>query len=186
MTENSDERFGRPTAEIIEIHLRNQRRIDVVVAGPIEGAAIAAQDMTFEILEAHGTKPQPPELARRMQQIQMQPGRECRDGSRHAIARLEQRPVKTFSVKCHKHGPFLHALGEFEQQRMFFIEIAHEELLDLQASRVPPRDANHERIRAGAAREAGRFRVQEEPLFGIDRGLHGIRRIRGLRKQQGK
>ena len=69
---------------------------------------------------------------------------------------------------------------------MLFIEIAHEELLDLQASRVPPRDANHERIRAGAAREAGRFRVQEKPLFGIERGLHGISRIRGLGKKQGK
>ena len=76
VTENSHERFGRPSAQIIEIHLRNQRRIDVVVARPIERAAIAAQNMTFEILEAHRTKPQPPELARGMQQIQMQLGRE--------------------------------------------------------------------------------------------------------------
>src|SRR5579863_8986256 len=101
--------------------------------------------MPLEILEPHGTKPQPPKLARRMQQIQMQLGREWGNGSRHAIARLEQRPVKTFSVECHEDGPFLHALGKFEQQRMFLIEIAHKELLDLKASRVPPGDADHKR-----------------------------------------
>ena len=149
--------------------MRDQRRIDVVVAGPIERAAIAAQNMALEILEAHRTEPQPPELARGMQQIQMHLGRECRDGSRHAIARLKQRPVKTFSVERHEDGALLHALGKFEQQRMLFIEIAHEELLDLQAARVPPRDAHHERIRAGAAREAGRFRVEKQPLFRIER-----------------
>ncbi len=71
VAENSRERLGRSSAEIIEIHLRNQRGIDVIVARPFERAAVAAQNMPLEILEAHGTEPQPPELARGMQQIQM-------------------------------------------------------------------------------------------------------------------
>ncbi len=79
VAENSDQRLGRPSAQIIKIHLRNQRGIDVIVARPFERAALAAQDVPLQILEAHRTKPQPPELARRMQQIQMHLGVKMRE-----------------------------------------------------------------------------------------------------------
>ena len=68
-----------------------------------EAAWMAGQNMPLEIFKAHGTQPQTPELARRMQQVQMQFGRECRDGSRHAIARIEQRPVKSFAIERYEH-----------------------------------------------------------------------------------
>src|SRR5580692_9641997 len=98
-------------------------------------------------------------MPRRMQQIEMQLGRACGDGARHAIARLEQRPVKTFPVEGYENRPLLHTLGKLEQKRVFLIQIAHEELLDLQSARVPPGDAHHERVRARASREAGSFRI---------------------------
>ena len=53
---------------------------------------------------------------------------------------------------------------------MFFGEVAHEELLDLEAAGVPPSDADEEGVGAGAAREAGGFRVEEEPARGIFEG----------------
>ena len=170
VAENSRERLGGPSAQVIEIHLRDQRRIDVIVAGPFEGAPAAREDVALQVLQAHRTEPQPPELARGMQQIQMHLGRKGRHAARHAVARFEQWPVEAFTIERHQHGPLLHALGEFEQQRMLFIEIAHEELLDLQAARIPPRDADQKRIRAGASGKAGRFRVQKQPLFGVERG----------------
>src|SRR4029077_19555976 len=56
------------------------------------------------------------------------------------------------------------ARGKFVEQGILLREVAHEELLDLQATGIPPRYANKERVRARAAREAGRFRVEEKPL----------------------
>ena len=53
------------------------------------------------------------------------------------------------------------------QQRVFLGEVAHKELLDLQSTRIPPREANQKRVRAGAAREAGSFRIEEKPFFRV-------------------
>src|ERR1700687_5624973 len=51
--------------------------------------------------------------------------------------------------------------------RIFFSKIAHEELLDLQFARIPPRQTNQESVRTGATGEAGSFRVEEKPFFWI-------------------
>src|SRR5438132_635723 len=50
---------------------------------------------------------------------------------------------------------------------MFLGEVAHKELLDLQSAGIPPCETNQKRVRAGAPREAGGFRVEEKPFFWI-------------------
>jgi len=40
-------------------------------------------------------------------------------------------------------------------------------LLDLQSARIPPRQTNQKCVRAGAAGEAGGFRIEEKPFFRI-------------------
>ena len=50
---------------------------------------------------------------------------------------------------------------------MLFGVIAHEKLLDLEASGVPPREADQERVRARAAGQARGFGVEKKPLIGI-------------------
>jgi hypothetical protein len=142
--------------------------------------------MAFEVLEAHRSEAQPPKLARGMQQIQMRFGSGGANCPRHAVACFEQRPIETLSIKRDENRPNGHALGEFQQQRMLLIEIAHEELLHLQAARIPPRNAHQKRIRAGASGEACCLRVQKQPLFGVNRRFERVFRVRILRQQQGK
>ena len=50
---------------------------------------------------------------------------------------------------------------------MLFAVLAHEELFDFEAARVPPGDADQERICARAAGDAGRFRIEKKPLLRI-------------------
>jgi len=69
---------------------------------------------------------------------------------------------------------------------MFFREVAHKELLDLQSASIPPCQTNQECIRPGASREAGSFRVEEKPFFWIfqcGKRFAGERFVAGARKQ---
>ncbi len=50
---------------------------------------------------------------------------------------------------------------------MFFREVAHEKLLGLQSARIPPRQTNQKRVRAGPAGKARSFRIEEKPFFRI-------------------
>ena len=50
---------------------------------------------------------------------------------------------------------------------MLLALLAHEKLLDFEAARVPPGDADEKGIRASASREAGGFRIEEKPLRGL-------------------
>jgi len=50
---------------------------------------------------------------------------------------------------------------------MFFSKVTHKKLLDLQTARIPPRQTNQKSVRAGAACEAGGFRIEEKPFFWI-------------------
>jgi hypothetical protein len=54
--------------------------------------------------------------------------------------------------------------------------VAHEELLDLQAARIPPRDTYQERVRTRAASEAGSLCVKEEPIVLVSRFVWSVRR----------
>jgi len=47
------------------------------------------------------------------------------------------------------------------------VKIAKEELFDLQATCVPPRQSHKKGVSAGAAGEAGGFCIEEQPFFGI-------------------
>ena len=98
----------------------------------------------------------------------MQKWGEDGNGARHAIACFEQRPVKTFPVKCYEDRTLLKTLGQFQQHGMFFVKIAQEKLLNLQAAGIPPGDAHHERIGSRASREARGLRIEEEPLSRVD------------------
>src|SRR5690242_19776666 len=67
VAENSGERLGGAAAEVIKIHLRDQRGVNVIVPRPFQRAAIAAEDVPFEIPQAHRSEPRSPKLARGMQ-----------------------------------------------------------------------------------------------------------------------
>src|ERR1700726_2737530 len=147
MPKNSRKRLSGPAAKIVKIHLRNQRRVNVIVPRPFEHTVLAAEDVPFKFFETHRSKARPPKLACGMQQIKVQLGCAGQNSARHAVARFEQRPVETFSVEGYEHGALGHSLGQFEQKRMLLIEIAHKELLDLQSAGIPPREAHKECIR---------------------------------------
>jgi len=99
-------------------------------------------------------KRRPPQLARGMQQIEMRRERGRPDCARHAIARFKQRPIETFPIECDEHGSLGEARGQFEQHGMLFSVVAHEKLLDLKASGIPPGEADQERVCTRAARQA--------------------------------
>ena len=99
---------------------------------------------------------------------------------RHQVATFEQRPVECFPVKRHQHRTFRNSCGKLQQHRVLLRKIAHHELLELQASRVPPRDSDQECIRASSAGESRGLRVQKKPflwIFGCRAPLLRSRRI---------
>jgi len=108
------------------------------------------------------------------------------DCSRHAVARIEQRPVKRLPIERDQNAPLGHAFLQRLQQRMLLVEIAHEELLDLQTTRFPPGNAHKKRIHPGAARKAGGFRIEKKPLARIACEPRITFRIGTPRKQQPK
>ena len=71
-------------------------------------AAMESQYVLFELREPHGPQPNPPQIARRMQKIEMRPQLGHFDLARHAVARFEQRPIERFAVERHQHA----ALGD--------------------------------------------------------------------------
>ena len=166
--EDRDERIWRAAAEIVEIHLRNQLGDEI-------GAAMKTEDMLFEFGETDGAEAQSPKIARGMQEIEMgaQGGRA--NHARHAIARFEQRPIEGFSVERDEDGALRDAFGERGEKRVLLALFAHEELLDFETTCIPPGDADHEGISAGAAGESRCFGIEEEPLRGIGDGGRCVR-----------
>src|SRR5580704_4930963 len=66
---------------------------------------------------------------------------------------------------------------------MFFGVVAHEKLFDFKAASIPPRDADEECVRAGAAGEAGGFGVEKKPFGRI---FGEFRRVVAGAKRRGK
>src|ERR1700693_2324355 len=66
---------------------------------------------------------------------------------------------------------------------MLLCKIAHEQLLDLQTSGIPPSQTNQESVSSGAASETGCLSVQKKPLLGIfqrrARDAKSLRRVVG-------
>ncbi len=160
--EDGDERLRRPSAQKIEIHRRNQ-------LGHHIRPTIPSQDVPLQLRESHRAKPQPPQIPRRVQKIQVCARRRRGNRARHPVACFQQRPVERFPVECHEHRPLRHAFPERHEQRMFLAVLAHEKLLYLQPARVPPRQAHKECIRSAASRQSRRFRVQKKPLPRVPR-----------------
>ena len=167
VVEDAHERLGRATAEKIEINLRDELGDDV-------GSAIAAKDVALEFAEADGADAQAPEVARGVEEVEVGAGGGRGERASHAIAGLDQRPVERFAVKGDQDGALSHAFLKGEEDGVLVGVIAHEELLDLQAAGIPPSEADEKRIRAGAAREAGGFGVEEEPGGGVGGVFGGV------------
>ena len=108
-----------------------------------------------------------------MQKIEMGAQLRRANRARHAIARLEQRPVEGFAVEGDEHGPLGDALGQGGEQRMFVAVVTHEQLLDFEAAGIPPGNADEKRIRARPPGYSGGLRVEEKPLARIGDFLCG-------------
>ncbi len=121
-----------------------------------------------------------------MQQIQVRRKPRHGDRSRHREAVFEQWPIERLAVEGDQYGPLRNARGDFVQNRMLLAEIAHEKLLDLQRTRVPPRQSNQKRVGTRAARQASGFRIEKKPFRWIgERRPHalGKRVVPATRKQ---
>jgi len=133
---NSHHWLRRSPTQIVEVMLRNLGRRNVVFAVPAEPPRI--EDAPFKFREPHAAQAQPPQRARRMQQVQV--SRQLRGSHRagHGKAIFEQRPVERFAVEGHQDLPFLYPFREFLKQGIFFREVAHQELFDLQSPGILP------------------------------------------------
>src|SRR5262249_55648544 len=117
------------------------------------------KNLSLEFNQANGTKPDFPKCSSRMQQIEMSRQLRRRNSPRHCESAFQQRPIKRFSVECHQYGPFGKSLREFAKDGVFIRKVAHEELLDLQAARIPPCDAGQERVSSRSSSKASCFRI---------------------------
>src|SRR6266702_6861516 len=97
-----------------------------------------------------------------MQQVEMRGQARRGDGASHGEAIFEQRPIERFAVEGDEYGAVGNAGCEFVKQGMLFGKVTHKELLDLQSTGIPPRQADEKSVRAGAPGEARRFRVEEK------------------------
>src|SRR5262249_23633420 len=94
------------------------------------------------------------------------------DRARRGEAVLEQGPIEGFAIKGNQHRPLRNTCGKSVENGMLLNEITHDELLDLNSSGVPPRDADEKCVRARAASNARGFGIQKQPSCGIGkRGL---------------
>ena len=108
------------------------------------------------------------------------------DRARHCKTVFEQRPVKRFPVKRNKHRPFRDAHRKFLEQRIFFGEIPHKELLDLQSPGIPPRQPDKKGVGTGSSRQAGCFRIEEQPsrwIFERRSRFSGKKLVAGTREK---
>src|SRR5215472_6562871 len=80
---------------------------------------------------------------------------------RHAVARLQQRPIEGLTIETHQYRPFGHSFCKRHQNRMLLAVLAHKKLFDLKPTRVPPCNANEKWIRSRTAAKTGGFRVQK-------------------------
>ncbi len=163
--DDAGEGLAGAAAKIVEIKLRNERGRDIIVATPAESGCV--QDVTLELDKPDRAEAQAPQRPRRMQQIEMRGELRNANGAGHGEAIFQERPIEGFAVESDEDRTFGDASGKLLEERIFLVEIAKEELFDLEAAGVPPGEADEECVSAGAAGEAGGLGVQEEPFVGI-------------------
>ncbi len=101
--------------------------------------------MFFEMAKLGTADLEFPDFTGRMQKIQMGMKARRRNPARHFEAAHQQGPIEAFSVKGYEHRPFAYPSRQFEQHRIFFTGIAHEELFDLNPAGIPPCQADKKR-----------------------------------------
>ena len=163
--DHAGEWLAGAAAKIVEIELRDERGRDIIVATPAKSRCV--QDVTLELDKPDGAEAQAPQRPRRMQQIEMRGELRNVNDAGHGEAIFQERPIESFAVESDEDGTFGDAGGKLLEKRIFLVEVAKEELFDLEAAGVPPGEADEECIGAGAAGEAGSLCVEEEPFVGI-------------------
>ncbi|OLC99488.1 MAG: hypothetical protein AUH86_02260 [Acidobacteria bacterium 13_1_40CM_4_58_4] len=108
---DSRKRARASASQIIEVILRDQSRLHIVLAAPAEPRGV--EDVAFEFHQPNRTQAQLPQRARGMQQIQMCGQLWRGDRARHRKTVLEQRPVERFPVKREKDRPLRNARRQF-------------------------------------------------------------------------
>src|ERR1700730_12148955 len=92
------------------------------------------------------------------------------DRSRHRKAIFQQRQIERCPVKGDKNGALGEVHGKLVEDRVLFMEIAHEELLDLQAAGIPPRETDQECVGSRTAGKPRSFGVEEQPFRWVSEG----------------
>ena len=79
-------------------------------------------------------------------------------------ARLDQRRVKGPAVVSAERAVILQPRLHFRQQRALVLETRHQELADADRGAFDRRAADEKRLRAGTAKQAGRFKIEKQQL----------------------
>ncbi len=152
MLEDRDQGVRMPVAHEVEINPRDQFRHQIC-------APVPSEHVTFELRQSHRAKPQAPEVARWVEEIEMGPQYRRSNTARHPVPCFEQGPVERFAIERDQHRTFRQALGQRRKHRTFFAVLTHEQLLDLEAAAFPPSQADQKRIRSCSAHQSRCFRV---------------------------
>src|SRR5574340_1248718 len=78
---------------------------------------------------------------------------------------VQQRNVEGFSVEGYYRAEWRQNLIQSRQHSGFFGRFAHEELLQMKSSLLPPADPDHEGKCAGTSRQTAGFRVKEHKML---------------------
>src|SRR6266849_9928990 len=134
------------------------------------------ENVALQVYETDGAEAQLPNRTSGMEEIEVCHKMWSCDGSCHRKTAFEQGPIERLAVEGEEHGAIGEPRSQLVQKRMFFGEVAHEELLDFEAACLPPSDPDEKCVRAGASGETGRLGVEKKPLGRIsERGARPAR-----------
>ena len=150
------------------------RRVSEIAVGDHLARQIAlpldTQNLILQVHQAAAFQAQLPQAARAEKQVEVLHAAERMARARHAEARFQQRLVVGFAVIRHQHIELRQVLGQAIQLRGFFAIVAHEKLAQAETRRLDRPDADQERVRPGAAGEAGGLGIEKGPSGGMRRG----------------
>ena len=160
--EDGHHRARIAAAQVAEVHFGDHPGGDVGGAavaehGPFEGA----QRARLELL--------PPEPAGRVQQVQVDLGRDGRALAVSDVAGQQQRHVERLAVKGDDGLVAAEHLAQRGQHRRLLGVIAHEILPHQQPIAAEVGQPDHEDVGAGPAGQPGRLGVQEDDRLAVDR-----------------
>ena len=148
------------SAQVLEITPGNERARDVVLP-------MKAEDATFERLKGTGLKPRLPQTPPGMKHVEMAP-RLTEDAPLQTEPALEQRHVELLSVERHDGVEAFEVPLERADERLLFVEVAHEVLPNDERIPFDETDRDQKRRGPGASREPGGFGIDERGLSRIE------------------